>query len=405
MQASGAASPRRAVLRAAYTFVAALTPVMSGAAPLSGPAGTTLVISGSGFASTAASIAATSVTIGGSPCDVVPAQSAATRITCILSAVPAGSHAILAYIPGAGMAQQAPNNRTLFTSSLTATAMSRSIVGLGGGVPITITGSGFFWSGALTALPTVGSQTVTICNAPCAVTAVTPKSLTCIVGPLATQAALAQSNVWQASALSPGANTLAPLLKTVFDGDVGTGTSSCSTVVDLGPTSLGIVTQVLFFPTWQKASYFAYATFAGSIDGSTWTNLAVAPPSPHSGWNVLTVLQDGAPGFSFSRVTAYRYLRMKFATTACSFQELSWKGYSVAAVPSGTCPVYVSLTGPSEPRAVLARITPALATASPPTTTVQLPQTVLYSLSGAFAHAIICAALSPPLARCPLLPT
>ena len=383
VQAPGAASPLRAVLRVAYTFVTALTPVISIASPLSGPPGTTIVISGRGFASTAEDIAATTVTIGGSPCNVVTWQSSNSSIECVSAGVPAGSFPILVYVPGAGLAMQAPSGKSMYTSTLTATSLSRTVVGYGGGVSLTIDGAGFAAIVAAAGSPTIGAQAVTICNSPCTVTAATPKRITCTTGPLTTQAALAQSNIWQAAALSPASGSLSPLLETLFDGDVGTGTSSCSTVLDLGPTTLGIVSEVWFFPTYLGANRLAYATFSGSNDASTWTTMATAPPNPHSGWNNLVIFDEFAPGFNFSRVTAYRYLRMKFATASCSFQELAWVGYSVAKVPLGTCPVYVTVTGPSEPRAVLASITPALATAAPPTTTVQLPQTVLYSLSGA----------------------
>lgn len=378
VQATGA-SLARATLSAAYTYSTALTPAITSATPLSGPPGTRLTITGTGFASTPGGIAATTVTIGGSACTLVPASCGATTVVCNLVGAPVGSYPILVTVPGAGLARQATSGQSTFTTSFTATSISRSVFGLGGGVSITINGSGFA-AGFSSDSATLGTQSVTICNSPCTVTAVTGTSLTCTTGPLTTQAAL-MSNAWEATTLQPSTGSLTPLLVTAFDGDVGTSASSCTATIDLGPTSLGIVTQVSFFPPFKLPSYLANAVFAGSLDGSTWTTLATASKNPYDGWNTIVILDDSDPGFDFSAAQGYRYLRMTIVSGACTFQEVAWLGYAIAAVPpAGTCPVYVSVTGPSEPRAVLASITPALATSAPSTTTTQLPMTALYSL-------------------------
>lgn len=383
VQTTGSSAIARATLVAAFSYSTLLTPAITSAFPLTGSAGTLLSISGRGLGGATGS-AAPVVTVGGSPCAVDIASSNATFVSCVFTNPPSGSFPILVDVPGYGLATQAPGGQSMFTSTLVVTSLSRYVFGLGGGTPLTIFGSGFIVSpGSASGSPVYGVQSVTICNVPCAVTAATSTSLTCMTGPLVTQAAIAENNVWQATVLSPAVAALSPLLVTAFDGDVGTGSSACTATIDLGATTRGIVTEVFFFPTLGRANNLAGATFAGSVDAAAWTVLAIAPAAPHSGWNSITLLDDVAPDFNFSQAPSYRFLRMTFAAgvSSCSFQELAWIGYAVAVVPpTGDCPVYVAITGPSEPRAVLAGITPALASGPPATVTVQLSQSVQYSL-------------------------
>lgn len=385
VQTTGSTVVARATLSAAFTYTAALTPAILAATPLTGASGTVLTISGRGFSGLSGTALPT-VTVGGSPCTVDELSSNATVVVCTLASPPAGSHPIFVNVPSSGLASQASGGQSTFTSALVVSSLSRITYGLGGGAPLTLFGTGFVVApSSAMGGPTFGTQSVTICNAPCSITAATPTSLTCTMGPLITQAAITTNNVWQPTVLTPVASALTPLIAPAFDGDVGTGTQACTATIDLGLTTRGIVTEVAFFPTLGRDGNLASANFAGSNDASVWTVLATAPAVPHAGWNSLAVQDDSALGFNATQAPAYRYLRMSLAAglTSCGFQELTWLGYAVAATStSGNCPIYVSITGPSEPRAVLAGITPALATSSPPTVTVQLSQSVQYSLDG-----------------------
>jgi len=324
----------------------------------------TLSIWGSGFANTTAGVNATTVTIGGSPCAIIAGS--AFSINCTLAGTPAGTYPILVNVPGVGLAAQATNGASSITTTLNVTSLSRSEIGLGGGTTLTLGGTGFIAPPyPLLASSTYGAQSVTICNSPCSIVNVTATSITCTTGPIITKEALAQRNVWKAVTLAPAVGTMAPAITNGFDGDVATALLTCSVQIDLGPTTLGIVTEVSFFPTYRAVRNMAGAVFAGSVDGVAWTTLAVASSSPNEGWNSIVVIDEYASVANFANATGYRYLRMNLVTGACSLQEVVFTGYSIANVPAGgSCPVYVAVTGPSEPRAVLASITPALATSS-----------------------------------------
>lgn len=373
-----------ASVAAAFTYLASLTPSISGIYPRSGPPGTTLVIYGTGFANTTSDVASSTVTIAGESCAIAVALSNATAVVCVIGSVPAGVYPVLVTVPGAGLATQAPSGLSDFAASAVVTSVSRSVVGLGGGLSITLTGAGFA-SAPSTAL-TLGQQAVTVCNSPCTVTSATPTSLTCTTGPLVTQAAVSDLRIWQASALQPAAGTVSPSLEKAVDGDVGTSLYLCAPVIDLGPTTRGIVTRVSFFPTFRLTSNLASAVFAGSNDQVSWTTLARAPSTPSEGWNSIAILDEFAfssAAVNYSAATPYRYLRMQIVSGNCWFQELQWTGYAVAALPpaSDECPIYLTVAGPSEPRAILASITPSLASSPPPTLAVTLNQTLSYSLA------------------------
>ena len=315
-------------LPGAFTYRAA--PVLSRVSPTSGSTGTRLTITGSGLGPANASNA---VLVGGVACAITGWS--ATQVNCTLGSSPAGSHAVFVYTHPAGYATL---GSVVFKVLLSVSGVGGSASpGLGGGATVTIAGAGF------SAIP--ARNNVTLCNAPCAVTAATPTSLTCTTGALTTQAAVSAFNVWSPSSALVGTASV----PAAVDRDVTRNFVGCSVVIDLGPATLGVVASVAFFPSFQQAGLLAGATFQGSVNGVAYTTLYTIPSWAQQGWT--TVPLYNGPGMAttdLGTVPAYRFLRFQFAPgTApanCYAREIAFNGIPVAAQASGACVPSVKVT-------------------------------------------------------------
>lgn len=119
-----------------FNFTDLATPTIHSISPPEGQGGDVITIYGIGFTDKMSDV---TVTIGQSSCSVSTANS--TQIKCILSNHPAGFYKISVLIEGTGMA--VVENTTCFHYLLSVDAITPTSGGVGGGVPILITGNGF----------------------------------------------------------------------------------------------------------------------------------------------------------------------------------------------------------------------------------------------------------------------
>lgn len=122
--------------RCAFTFSDSATPTVQSIYPGEGQGGDEVTIYGIGFTDDMSSIV---VRVGVSVCDVTAANT--TQISCVLASHPAGFYKISLSIKGSGMA--AVNNSVCFHFLLSVATVTPTSSGVGGGVPLTITGNGF----------------------------------------------------------------------------------------------------------------------------------------------------------------------------------------------------------------------------------------------------------------------
>ena len=143
-----------------YNYETASTPTVSSVTPDTGSGPQSLTIIGSNFG------ASPTVTIGDYDCSVT--TSSADSITCNLPAIPGGEYKVVVSTTELGLS----NDNTVYTSSLTASAMTPTSGSFGGGSLLTITGNGF---------DSANFPTVTVCEAECQVQeGVTDTELTCL---------------------------------------------------------------------------------------------------------------------------------------------------------------------------------------------------------------------------------
>ncbi|XP_069115426.1 fibrocystin-L-like [Argopecten irradians] len=143
-----------------YTFSDAVTPVVTGIQPLTGPPGTTLTVVGSGFTSTPI------VQTGEVLCTVI--SFTATQILCTVGTGPSEPSVVTVNVDGVGFATKQSSD--MFTSTASITSISPVEGSLGGGTDLTIAGFGFSTSMA-----------VTVGNNPCTlVGSVQPGQIACI---------------------------------------------------------------------------------------------------------------------------------------------------------------------------------------------------------------------------------
>ena len=109
-----------------------------------------------------------------------------------------------------------------------------------------------------------------------------------------------------------------------FDGLSTTYYSSpnpvCWIGIDFGSVSSASISRIRFFPNlnwFNTAAILLDATFEGSNDGNTWTNLATIDQTIHSGWNIL----------ASSQTTPYRYIRFAHKNVSqCNIAEIELYG-------------------------------------------------------------------------------
>ena len=353
-----------------FTFLTA-NAAITAVTPATGVvANTQLTLTGAGLGTVAGT-----VTLGGALCAVD--SWTASQILCTMSAPVAGTFTPDVQLPNnAGRAYVGVTNtagtltyNVAVTVPLSVTSVTTAgPVGLGGGAEITIAGSGFssvatapMENPSGSAKPAACSafpSKVTVCGVPAKVTASTGTQLTVAAPSVATPAAVQNLKAWEEVSLDIQpenfiGNDLAQTAL-AFDSDLGNGLNagtddSCYVGVDFGEYRRALVTRIRWYATWRAFNAPQEGKFQGSVDGSTWVDIATITERPTEGWNVINVV--GAGGIfpehhDLSTLSAFRSLRF-FAPTgsgaACRFNEVQFIGYDVnAAATAGNCPVTVA---------------------------------------------------------------
>ena len=327
------------------------------------------------------------VLVGNAPCIVTSWN--ATTIECELGDTPGGTHSVLVLVAGAGLARpkgvSAANAGagTVAIALSLAGGLSASQGGVGGGLPLTISGSGF-------ATPAQGgSNAVTVCGAPAAVLSATATSLTVATPALRTGPALDLFGTYEEAVIGSAAAGAAVPPPVVFgasgfgaaaaagpavDGQVASTFRSCVVGLDLGPSFSAVVTRLRFYPRFRNPGPFGGSVFDGLPAGlspatapaSAWRALWTAPPASqlNEGWNYFDLLAAAvntaannmngsaasleAPGAAGGApATRLRYLRWTAAAGSdCSGQEVQFVGFTLAANDGALCAVNVTVATP-----------------------------------------------------------
>ena len=368
---------------ATFAYDSTLTPSLASVTPTSGPTGTLLTITGSGFGAT---ISNSSVYIANLPCPVTTWSD--TSAVCTVGEVPAGTYPVDLYIGNEGLAyvaSQAAASATSFTANLSVTATSEMTGGYGGGTLLTITGSGFSTN--------VSANVLSICNTQCNVTSASYTQLTCLTDTLATLdriRALGPTAIVTAMATpigNMGASITAAQLALAFDmNEQTTVTSSisgtCWLGMDMGMGNALAVTEFRWFAPYTHASTANGGTFQGSNDLSSWVTFA-AISNAMEAWNEITVVDTSQPTVNVT--TAYRYVRYYAPPGGlCTMAELQFIGYMVSSITTAlpatgftdttSCPVSLTIEQPDQ------LFTPQLYSLAASSPTLSL-STFAYSLS------------------------
>ncbi|XP_071356429.1 PKHD1 like 1, tandem duplicate 1 [Trachinotus anak] len=133
-----------------FTYAAAHTPVISSISPTTGPSGSAVTLTGSGFGSDSQLI---SVTINHVPCNVSTVSD--TQVQCTAGDNPGGTYPVMLHHKVKGHAQ----SDVMFTYELTLSSVQPNEGSFGGGALLSIQGSGF----------DTHNSTVTICGEDCKV--------------------------------------------------------------------------------------------------------------------------------------------------------------------------------------------------------------------------------------------
>ena len=339
-----------------FTYTTSLTPTLGSVKPQTGSSGTVITVSGSGFTS------ATTVEVGGVACTPITGQTS-TSLSCTVQNTPAGTYPVNVIIPSQGLAYVATANVTLtsFTASLAVTGVTPLSSSYGGGVSITLTGSGF---------GTLANQTiVSICNTNCSVVSSTYNKVVCTTDALSTLDRIQKYGPPLVTIAQPyggasligylGATVPLSQLANLNDDNPQTGVQADSSSMntgwvgmDMGPSTLLALTQVRWYaPYGQAQSVTAGAVFQSSNDGSTWTTLFTVSAYPTEGWNYVSIVSQTAGTTVASVTSAHRYFRyVPPANVLLAMQEIEWQGYRVASVSNSVtgndvtqCPVTVTV--------------------------------------------------------------
>lgn len=338
------------VLTSKYTFTAA--PELSACTSAKGGASSSVktsvgaVITCSGT-SLGASSTVNAVSLGSVACSITSWTS--TSFSCTVGATAAGNHTLIV-LSTLGRALPAP----FFVVDLSVTGISRTSVGVGGGAPLVITGSGF---APLSSYPAV-NNTVKICGFDAPIVAASSTSITVLSPVLQTPLANDKYNTYETLSFSEtmatvtadeGSTALNP--SAAVDGDPSTVFGSCGLTFDLGPDIVALPTRIRFFPSIKYIGYmypwetfyhfFAGSTFYGSPGPNAttgkidWTLLATAESNDKKildGWNVLDL--SVPPAGAQALAPLYRMFRWKGDHhKSLGFQQLdSYDKYSYKCV-------------------------------------------------------------------------
>ena len=342
---------------ATFEYDSTLTPSLTAVSPNSGPAGTLLTITGSGFG---AAVGNSTVWIADLPCPATTWSD--TAIVCTLGDVPAGTYPVDVYISNQGLAyvaSMAAAKAASFTASLSVTATSELTGGFGGGTLLTITGSGFSTN--------TSANMVSMCNTQCSVTSASYTQLTCLTETLATLdriRALGPTSIVTAMETpigNMGASITAAQLALAFDMNEQTTVTStvsgtCWLGMDMGAGSALAITEFRWFAPYTHASTANGGTFQGSNDMMSWATLASISNAMEA-WNEITVVDTSQPTVNVT--SAYRYVRYYAPPGGvCTMAELQFIGYMVSNITtslpatgftdSAACPVSLTIEQPDQ---------------------------------------------------------
>lgn len=170
-----------------YTYDAVATPTIS-AVTMEITAGiSTIEITGENFGTTSASVQILNSMeewLYGSMTSLCTVSSfSSTTITCELSPKPAGSYVAVVHISGQGLAMETSPSSSAIQYDLTLNSFSPAMSGNGGGVEITVTGTGFPETSDDDTEEDGQSLSVSFCSTECRVSSSTPTELTCTLDP------------------------------------------------------------------------------------------------------------------------------------------------------------------------------------------------------------------------------
>jgi IPT/TIG domain len=299
-----------------YDATLSFTPLLISVSPTQGSAGTVLTVNGRGFG---ASVSTSSVTIGGFGCAINATSWSDTTFRCVVGASPADTHAVQVEIVGKGFAWVNGTTAVTFRSLLGVASVGPLLGGFGGGVAITVTGSGFAPASSLRTV-------VTLCGRVCNVVSSSYSSVTCLTPSITTQETLLLGNVVPVEILTGfgviGFGQSSSHYMLAFDGDVTTTSrtysatfaSTCNVGIDMGVDVVAQVTRVRYFPNFAKSSVMRGGVFEGSMDGVSYVALVSVEGRVQEGWNYADV----------SGNATYRYLRYRGPWN--SYCEVRWVG-------------------------------------------------------------------------------
>lgn len=287
-------------------YMGAFTPTITSVEPQSGTEGTIITVEGTALNSGPL----TEVVIGTELCVVINISE--STIQCSMGKTPAGEHIVYVTVQDRGTALN-PNDISFF-SELNIANMSPSYGSFAGGTEITITGHGFgggsstsrrrrqldgAWAGW--AIYDIEEDEDTVlelgtkihfCGAECEVTSSSYGSVTCTTTSLETTESILAYNHLEPQVLEPDTFISSDIGRSTaqyaFDGDFSRSFQGSWVGIDLGPTSLALVTRFRFFPKHQEASLTEGGIFETMDEYGNWTVLATIT-SAHQGWNWITV--------------------------------------------------------------------------------------------------------------------
>lgn len=90
----------------------------------------------------------------------------------------------------------------------------------------------------------------------------------------------------------------------------------CYIGLDVGAGKLARITRIRYFPYYKwtiAANYIKGAVFEGSLDGTTYTQIALVDQTVHAGWNSILLATP----------VNYRYMRLRHTSASgCKLSEL-----------------------------------------------------------------------------------
>lgn len=303
------------------------------------------------------------ISVGNELCVIDENSFSNTSVTCTVGDVPAGTHKVRLYVPGAGFAQQGSSLQVTAALVLTEPSVNPYSCGSGGGCTLELLGSGF---GSPESESTVD---VLVCNSKCRVTERNIGSLNCVVDPIVTPQSLDMfgddENILTGKSLGPATNNPAA---SAMDGDITTGyKGACRIGIVMDPNSLALLSRVRWYPTFQKANAFRNAKIQVTTSPVTdesqiqWETVATLGPVKSltdgpvnyqdrdpaqflvEGWNYYDIPTDLELWSQRAKYTAVSILH-DHIHGECVGQEVQFIGHTITSSSDASCPIEVSVT-------------------------------------------------------------